>query len=290
MKQHKAFIRRLLAAAVCCAALAGSAAAANVGGALVNTGALNLRAAPNTGAEILCVAGKNQAVAVQEIRGDYWFKVICNGTEGYMSGDYLDFYKELDAPLGTGVIDGKGVRLRAEPSYAGRILANYDSGTQMDILGVSGEWYKVECSGTKGYVHSDYLRVEKQASAVSAGQKLADTALQFCGVPYVWAGTSPKGFDCSGLVFYCCKENGVDINRTAATIYSNGDYVARSDLKVGDAICFTNTAYSAIGHVGIYIGNDQFVHASSSAGCVTVNSLSERYYNNHYYGARRLVY
>lgn len=293
MNRKKSWGRTVLAAAFCCAAIAGSAFAANAGGAVVDTNALNLRTAPNTGAGIEFIAYKNQPVVVQEIRNDNWFKVICSGTVGYMSGDYLDFSEKLDADFGTGVIKGTGVRMRAEASYVGQVLGNYNSGTQMKVTGVSGEWYKVEYKGTSGFVHSDYLTLDKQevpVVSVSAGQKLVDTAMQYIGVPYVWAGTSPKGFDCSGLVFYCCKENGYEINRTAASIYSNGDFVERKNLQPGDVICFTNGSYSSIGHVGIYIGNDQFVHASSSAGCVKTNSLSENYYNNHYYGARRIAY
>ena len=293
MNRKKAWGRTLFAAVCCCAALTGSALAANEGAALVNANALNLRSAPNTGAQVLSVVYNKQPVIVEDIQNDYWFKVICNGTEGYMSGDYLDFYETLDANLGTGVIKGSSVRLRASASLNGQILGNYNSGTKLTILGVSGEWYKVSLSGTTGYVHSDYVTLDQQAAAASTayttGQKLVDTAMQYIGVPYVWAGTSPKGFDCSGLVFYCCKENGIDINRTAASIYSNGTYVERSQLQPGDAICFTNGSYSSIGHVGLYIGNGEFVHASSGSGCVTTNSLSENYYNNHYYGARRLV-
>lgn len=288
----KAMGRTLLAAVCCCAALAGSAFAASIGGAVVNTQALNLRVAPNTGADIAGVGVKGQAVVVQEIRNDYWFKVICNGVEGYMSGDYLNFSETLEADCGSGTIKGSGVRLRAGAGYDSKILGSYSTGTKMTVLGVDGAWYKVQYGSTVGYVHSDYFTLGKRSSgsSVSIGQTIVDTAMQYMGVPYVWAGTSPKGFDCSGLVFYCFKENGYDINRTAASIYSNGDYVERSNLKVGDVICFTNSSYSYIGHVGIYIGNDQFIHASSSSGCVTIDSLSTRYYNNHYYGARRIAY
>ena len=292
MKQKHAGGKLLLAAALCCAALTGSAFAANVGGATVNTSALNFRTSPNTGAEIKAVVYQNQPVVVEEVRADNWCKVLCNGVEGYMSGDYLDIRETLDADLGTGVIRGTGVRLRSEPNYVAKVLGNYNTGTEMSVLGVSGEWYKVSYKGTTGYVHSDYLTLQEQefpSAAVSKGQAIVDFAKQYLGVSYVWAGTSPKGFDCSGLVYYCYKENGYTINRTAATIYSNGVAVDRSELQPGDVICFTNSGYGYIGHVGIYIGDDQFIHASSGKGCVTINSLSENYYNNHYYGARRIV-
>ncbi len=282
----------LLAAALCCVVLAGSAFAANTGGAVVDADALNFRTLPNTGAEIIAVVYRDQPVVVEEVRTDYWCKVLCNGVEGYMSGDYLAIREELDADFGTGVIHGIGVRLRSDASYVARVLGNYNTGTEMSVLGVKGEWYKVSYKGTTGYVHSDFLTLCEQefpTPSVSKGQAIVDYAMQFLGVPYVWAGTSPKGFDCSGLVNYCYKENGYTINRTAASIYSNGVWVDRSELQVGDVICFTNSGYGYIGHVGIYIGDGQFIHASSGKGYVTTNSLSETYYNNHYYGARRIV-
>ncbi len=282
----------LLAAALCCIVLAGSAFAANTGAAVVNTGALNFRTLPNTGSEVIAVVYRDQPVVVEEVRSDYWCKVLCNGVEGYMSGDFLDIRESLDADFGTGVIRGIGVRLRSDASYVAKVLGNYNTGTEMSVIGVKGEWYKVTYKGTTGYVHSDFLTLNEQefpSPSVSKGQEIVDYAKQFLGVPYVWAGTSPKGFDCSGLVHYCYKENGYTINRTAASIYSNGVAVDRSELQVGDVICFTNSGYGYIGHVGIYIGDDQFIHASSGKGCVTINSLSERYYNNHYYGARRIV-
>ncbi len=289
LKHAKGF---LLAAALCCVVLAGSAFAANEGGATVNTSALNFRKQPNTGAEIIAVVYQGQPVVVEEVRSDYWCKVLCNGVEGYMSGDYLSRCETLDADFGTGVIHGIGVRLRSDASYVGKVLGNYNTGTEMSVLGVCGEWYKVSCKGTTGYVHSYYLTLNEQefpVPSVVKGQAIVDLAMQYLGVSYVWAGTSPKGFDCSGLVYYCYKENGYEINRTAATIYNNGVAVDRSQLQVGDVICFTNTGYGYIGHVGIYIGDGKFIHASSGAGCVTINSLSETYYNNHYYGARSIV-
>ncbi|PKM74053.1 MAG: hypothetical protein CVU91_03145 [Firmicutes bacterium HGW-Firmicutes-16] len=120
------------------------------------------------------------------------------------------------------------------------------------------------------------------------GQKIVDTAMLYLGTPYVWGGTSEKGFDCSGFVQYVYKECGYTINRTAADIYENGTYVEKENLEIGDAICFSSHTES-IGHVGIYIGNEQFIHASSGSGCVIISDLSEDYYTNRYIGSRHIV-
>ena len=106
---------------------------------------------------------------------------------------------------------------------------------------------------------------------------------------YVYGGTSPAGFDCSGFVYYVYKQCGYSITRTATAQNSDGRYVARSNLQPGDIIIFYNGYKSAIGHAGIYIGNNQFIHASSGGGRVMISSLSETYYNTRFYSARRVV-
>ena len=125
-------------------------------------------------------------------------------------------------------------------------------------------------------------------STESAGQLIVDTAMQYLGTPYVWGGTTERGFDCSGFVQYVYKECGYTIDRTAAEIYQNGTYVEKENLEIGDAICFSSHTES-IGHVGIYIGNGQFIHASSGSGAVIISDLSEKYYTARYVGARHIV-
>ena len=90
-------------------------------------------------------------------------------------------------------------------------------------------------------------------------------------------------------MYYVYKQLGYSVYRTASAQYRNGTGVERSALQPGDIIIFYNGGMSAIGHAGLYIGNNQFIHASSGGGKVQINSLSESYYNTHYYGARRIV-
>lgn len=122
----------------------------------------------------------------------------------------------------------------------------------------------------------------------SSSSSIVSVAQQYLGVPYVWGGTSPSGFDCSGFTQYVFKKCGYSINRTAAAQYKNGSYVSYSNLQAGDLVYFTNTySTSGISHVGIYIGGGQFIHAAS--GGVKISSLSEKYYSTRYYGARRVA-
>lgn len=284
--------------------LTGAAFADNLGGGTVDASALNLRAEPSTSAEKLTTVPRGTDVIVVEKVNDEWYKVICKGMEGYMSAQYIDFAETLDASFGTGTIRGTSVRMRGSADFSNNVLGYYNTGTQMNIIGVSGGWYKVNFNGTTGYVSSDYMTLSsasapaqntsapQQSSSAGEysanGQTIVNTAMKYIGVPYVWAGSSPSGFDCSGFVNYVYKECGYSINRTAATIARNGYEVSRGDLQVGDAVCFYNSGMSYIGHVGIYIGNNQIIHASSGGGRVMISELTG-YYDRTYHSAHRIV-
>ena len=118
------------------------------------------------------------------------------------------------------------------------------------------------------------------------GADIVKNAQKYMGVPYVWGGTTPAGWDCSGYTQYVMKESGITIPRTAAEQFSKGVAVNKNDLQVGDMVFFT-TYKPGASHVGFYLGDNKFIHASSAAKEVTINSLTETYYTEHYIGARR---
>ncbi|AEV67123.1 C40 family peptidase [Acetivibrio clariflavus] len=117
---------------------------------------------------------------------------------------------------------------------------------------------------------------------------IVQKAKSYMEVPYVWGGTSPSGFDCSGFTHYVMLKNNITIPRTSSTQYNSGYWVSKSQLKKGDLVFFT-TYKSGPSHVGIYIGNNQFIHASSGAGKVTISNLNSTYYAQRYIGAKRVI-
>lgn len=112
-------------------------------------------------------------------------------------------------------------------------------------------------------------------------------ALSYRGVRYRRGGSSAKGFDCSGFTRYIYKKHGVSLPHSSRAQAQVGKSVPRNQLKPGDIVCF-HTYRRGVSHVGIYIGNNKFVHASSSGGRVRTDSLGEGYYNARYRGARRV--
>jgi peptidoglycan DL-endopeptidase CwlO len=110
----------------------------------------------------------------------------------------------------------------------------------------------------------------------------ATIALKYLGIPYVFGGATPAGFDCSGLVMYVFAQLGVQLPHYAAAQYGFGVPVPRADLQPGDLVFF-----DALGHVGIYIGGNQFVHAPQTGDVVKISTLSG-WFAAHYVGARRV--
>jgi cell wall-associated NlpC family hydrolase len=108
-------------------------------------------------------------------------------------------------------------------------------------------------------------------------------AMQYLGTPYVWGGSSPGGFDCSGFVMYVYAQVGVYLPHLAADQYNYGTPVSRDELAPGDLVFF-----DGLGHVGIYIGGDQFIHSPHTGDVVKISSLNDGWYSSTYVGARRL--
>lgn len=118
-------------------------------------------------------------------------------------------------------------------------------------------------------------------------ESLVEYAEAYIGVPYKWGGTTPSGFDCSGFMTYVFKEFGVQLPRTSADQYYQGEKIDRSQLVPGDLVFFT-TYKAGPSHAGIYVGDNNFIHASSSKG-VIISSLDSTYYKSRYLGARRYI-
>lgn len=117
---------------------------------------------------------------------------------------------------------------------------------------------------------------------------LIATALSLRGAPYVWGGTTPGGFDCSGFTRYVYAQHGVDLPRVAAAQYRAGTKVALRELRPGDLVFFSTIAPGP-SHVGMAIGKDRFVHAPNQRSEVRIDNINTRYWRRRFIGARRVA-
>lgn len=187
-----------------------------------------------------------------------------------------------------GIVTGGTVNVRTGLSTGNSRITTLKSGRVVEIPGSENGWYQIRFDGTSGYIHGDYLR-EKVDSSAPVGTQAAATARDYLGVPYVWGGTSPRGFDCSGLTMHLYAQLGYSLPHTATGQYKTcGVAVSKDALQPGDLVFFSQRGY-AIGHVGIYIGDGAFIHARSSTHRVQIDWLSSSYYASHYVGAKRIA-
>ncbi len=128
-------------------------------------------------------------------------------------------------------------------------------------------------------------QVSRGANYIS--RRIIQESMQYLGVPYVFGGTSPGGFDCSGYVRYVFANAGVYLPRTADEQFEIGTPVSTEELIAGDLVFFSTYTYGA-SHVGIYLGDGSFINASSSRG-VAIDSLYDSYWGSCYIGARRVM-
>ena len=189
------------------------------------------------------------------------------------------------------MVTGAGLNIRSSWSTNGKILGTVNYGTDLTVTGLcENGWVRVEYQGQTGYVSGDYVAdYEEVETPVGSGAvDIANFAMEFVGYPYVYGAESPsQGFDCSGLVYYCFGQYGISLKRTADDQMNyNGTAVSKANLQVGDLVFFGYGGYAD--HVGIYIGNNNFVHAANPSSGVRVSSMDETYYLNKYLGARRI--
>ncbi|AAM24136.1 uncharacterized protein YgiM (DUF1202 family) [Caldanaerobacter subterraneus subsp. tengcongensis MB4] len=263
---------------------------------------VNVRTEGSLSGSVITQVSKDEVVTVLEKQGD-WYRIrLSDGREGWIYGEYLSVRSSNGVSRGdtgevsVGVVTGNYVNLRSEGSLSGKVLMQLSKGTQVEVLDRQNGWYKVKLSnGQEGWIYREYLSVRSGVYA-SRGEvdrslvdKLIDFAKSFLGTRYVYGGSSPKGFDCSGFVSYVFSNFGFSLPRTADEQANVGDTVTRDSLEKGDLVFFRTLGSSIINHVGIYIGDGQFIHASSGAGKVIISPLNEGYYLSHYVKAKRVI-
>ena len=280
----------------------------------VNATVLNVRSGSSTSHSVIGTLSSGSKVEIIETANG-WHKIKYNNTQGYVSADYIKINTDsnnntsIDQP--SHITDGKvaivtadalNVRSGAGTSYSIITTARY--GSKLPIISYTSGWYKVQVGSSTGYVSESFVTVTNEGESsnplvretplmesIYTGVDVAAKAEEYLGVPYLWGGFTPVGFDCSGLVQYVYKQLGITLERTTYYQVHQGKTVDRNDLRPGDLIFFTTNESDPndISHVGIYKGNDLFIHAPKPGDVVRISNLNSAYYSNAYYVAKRII-
>ena len=222
----------------------------------VNVTTVNLREEASSSSDILTQLALNTKVTLIEEVDDTWSKVTVSGVTGYIASEYLSETETEETTTSRG-------------SDETRTSSSSDDDDEEET---TTETSSSESSSSES----------TSSSSSVTGSDIVAYAKTLLGCKYVYGGTSPSGFDCSGFTQYVYAHFGYTIGRTSSSQRSDGTYVSKSNLQAGDLVCFS-------GHVGIYISNNQFIHAENASNGVTISSLTEAYYSKTYVTARRII-
>lgn len=227
---------------------------------------VNVRSSSSTSSDVITTLSQNTQIKVVG-EEDGWYKVEVNDKSGYI--------------LKTLVSDKK-VEVTSRSAVATRTV------TQETTAVNTTNTVQTTQNNTNQETAQVSETTETVESTSSKGEEVVAYAKQFLGCRYVYGGSGPSVFDCSGFTMFVYSHFGYYMGHSAVTQAYVGTYVPRSQLQPGDLIIINNESNTSIGHVGMYVGGGNFIHASSGSGKVIISPLSNAYYNARYVTARRI--
>lgn len=242
----------------------------------VSTTTLNVRKDANTSSSLVVQLKLNDKVKVVETVDNTWSKIKYNNYTGYVATKYLSNDKAEITSRSTETTRDLEENLDNSSSNSNNEKKNSSESSNSSKKSSSSR----SSNSSKESSSSDS---KKSSSSSTSGSNVVAYAKKFLGNPYVWGGTSlTNGCDCSGFVMSVYSHFGYSLPHSSSALAGVGTAVSKSDLQVGDIVCFT-------GHVGIYIGGNKMIHASTPKTGIIISSLSERYYASKYKCARRVI-
>jgi N-acetylmuramoyl-L-alanine amidase len=182
------------------------------------------------------------------------------------------------------------LNVRSGPSTDTEKLGKLSLGEIVEIQAEVEDWYEISYESNVAYICAEYVRVIDLIDSEDAGTCIVEYAKQYLGTPYVSGGNTASGFDCSGYVQYVMSNFGIEMPRSSTEQYSIGTRVDKSELLPGDLVYFKYSANSdRLGHVGIYVGDGNFIHSTVPGQTVKISPLNTGYFSYYYYGATRVL-
>lgn len=210
--------------------------------------------------------------------------------------DTKSYSKTNIFPASTGMVGkvtGSNVNIRTYPHIHAPVIKQIGN-TEVRVIGKNREWYKIRLSLGEGWIYKKYVDIDCEELIPYSkviGEEIVDFGKQFIGTPYVWGGTNlKKGVDCSGFTQQVYKKFNISISRVSYMQAQEGTPVKKSQLMPGDLVFFDTHGVNTgkISHVGIYVGEDKFLHADATRG-VMISSLNNSYYKRNYVKSIRVI-
>lgn len=256
----------------------------------VDTDQLNLRAEPSTDAAVVSQLTRGTELLVDtEAAVDGWYPVRFSAVgTGYVSAEYLALQEENGALTELRVSAGP-LNVRSAASTDSERLGQLSTGATVTAVDYVDGWFAIDYNGATGYVSAEYVTFASSTSVGSGNASVVSLAQNYIGAKYVYGASGPSSFDCSGFTMYIYSQFGYSLPHTASGQMSYGSSVSKSELQAGDLVFFRYNTTKAASHVGIYIGDGNFIHASTNNYQVKIDNLNSGHYANVYVGARRLA-
>lgn len=253
----------------------------------VSATSLYVREQPTTDSKIIHTAYRNEEVEITQ-QLDGWYAVNVANVQGYVAAKYISDTKVETTSRGSNETRLPLVEDNAENETidtAETIEPVENTNTEVIEPSQNEQINTIE---PEEIIPEETQSEPAQEETNNLGEQIVEYAKQYLGCKYVSGGTTPKGFDCSGFTQYVYAHFGISITRTSKTQAKDGEYIDKEDLQLGDLIIFNNDSNSSIGHVGIYVGDNSFIHAANPKKGVVITELSNSYYKARYVSSRRV--
>ena len=272
----------------------------------VTASTLNVRSGAGTSYSVVTKVYKGNKVELLE-SSNGWYKIkLSSGKVGWASSDYITRINNSSnnnsqsgtSISGYGKVTASTLNVRSGAGISYSVVTKAYKGDKVELLESSNGWYKIKLSSGKvGWVSSDYItkidnsnNTEHETPSIDKAQAIVNLVTKQLGKPYVWGAEGPNSFDCSGLIYYVYKNAvGMSLPRTSIEQSRTGTTVSMSNLKPGDLIFSSTDGSGSVNHVGIYVGNNEMIHAPKVGDVVKKSKMNTSYWIDSYVVSKRVL-
>ena len=277
----------------------------------VTASTLNVRSGAGTSYSVVTKVYKGDKVNLLESLNG-WYKIkLSNGKVGWVSSDYITKINNSNndssnnnsqsgtSISGYGKVTASALNVRSGAGTSYSVVTKAYKGDKVELLESSNGWYKIKLSSGKvGWASSDYItkiynsnnNTENETPSIDKAQAIVNLAAKQLGKPYFWGAEGPNSFDCSGLIYYVYKNAaGMTLPRTSIEQSKTGITVSISNLKPGDLIFSSTDGSGNVNHVGIYVGNNEMIHATKPGYVVKKSKMNTSYWIDSYVVSKRVL-